>query len=80
MAYERCKLSLYHTHSCTGGLNQLQIAYVAIVGSVMMAALLEWFLWVAAFLYCLVKVYQKAENWSIKILAILITVVFTALR
>ncbi|KAF2205754.1 hypothetical protein GQ43DRAFT_361696 [Delitschia confertaspora ATCC 74209] len=40
------------------------IVYVAIVGSVMLAAFLEWFLWVAAFLYCLVKVYQKAETVS----------------
>ncbi|KAG9639946.1 glycosyltransferase family 2 protein, partial [Aureobasidium melanogenum] len=56
------------------------IAYTAIVGSVMLAALLEWFLWVAAFLYCLVKVYQKAETLSIKILAIVMMFAFTALR
>lgn len=43
-------------------------------------ALLEWFLWVAAFLYCLVKVYQKAENTSIKILAVIISILFTLLR
>lgn len=43
-------------------------------------ALLEWFLWVAAFLYCLVKVYQKAENTSIKVLAIIVMILFTALR
>jgi chitin synthase len=46
----------------------------------MLAALLEWFLWVAAFLYCLVKVYQKAETLSIKILAIVMMFAFTALR
>lgn len=46
----------------------------------MIAALLEWFLWVAAFLYCLVKVFQKAENMSIRILAIVMMVLFTALR
>lgn len=46
----------------------------------MLAALLEWFLWVAAFLYCLVKVYQKAENWSIKVLAVIMMILFTALR
>jgi chitin synthase len=46
----------------------------------MLAALLEWFLWVAAFLYCLVKVYQKAETFSIKILAIVMMFAFTALR
>lgn len=46
----------------------------------MLAALLEWFLWVAAFLYCLVKVYQKAETLSIRILAIVMMFAFTALR
>ncbi|KAK3079453.1 hypothetical protein LTS18_004824, partial [Coniosporium uncinatum] len=55
------------------------IVYVAIVGSVMLAALLEWFLWLAAFLYCLVKVFQKAENWSIRILSVIMMILFTAL-
>lgn len=50
------------------------------MGSVMCAAFLEWFLFLAAFLYCLVKVYQKAEHWSIKFLAAVMMVVFTALR
>ncbi|KAK4983351.1 hypothetical protein LTR50_007278 [Elasticomyces elasticus] len=56
------------------------IAYVAIVGTVMLAALLEWFLWLAAFLYCLVKVFQKAETVSVKILAVMMMILFTALR
>ncbi|ORY08798.1 chitin synthase-domain-containing protein [Clohesyomyces aquaticus] len=56
------------------------IVYVAVVGSVMLAALLEWFLWVAAFLYCLVKVFQKAETVSIRILAVIMMFLFTALR
>jgi chitin synthase len=46
----------------------------------MLAAFLEWFLWLAAFLYCLVKVFQKAEHWSIRVLAIMMMVLFTALR
>ena len=46
----------------------------------MLAAFLEWFLWLAAFLYCLVKVYQKADNISIKVLAIIMMVLFTLLR
>jgi chitin synthase len=46
----------------------------------MVAAFLEWFLWLGAFLYCLVKVYQKAEHWSVKILAVIVGVVFTLLR
>ncbi|PBP19637.1 class VII chitin synthase [Diplocarpon rosae] len=56
------------------------IAYTAIVGSVMIAAFLEWFLWLAAFMYCLVKVYQKAEHWSVKVLAVAIAVAFSVLR
>ena len=54
--------------------------YVSIIGIVMFAALLEWFLWLAAFLYCLVKVYRKAENKSTKVLAIIVMIVFSALR
>jgi chitin synthase len=57
-----------------------QIIYVAIVGSVMLMAFLEWFLWLAAFLYCLWKVYQKAGRWSIKLLAVLNAVFFIAMR
>ncbi|MCJ1268187.1 hypothetical protein MMC22_008073 [Lobaria immixta] len=56
------------------------IVYVSIMGSVMMAAFLEWFLWLAAFLYCLVKVFQKAEHWSIRLLASLMMLGFTLLR
>ncbi len=46
----------------------------------MIAAFLEWFLWLAAFMYCLVKVYQKAEHWSVKVLAVFVGAVFTLLR
>jgi chitin synthase len=46
----------------------------------MILALLEWFLWLAAFLYCLVKVYQKAEHWTVKLLALIIGTIFTLLR
>jgi chitin synthase len=61
-------------------LTLFQIVYTAIVGTVMLAALLEWFLWLAAFLYCLVKVYQKAEHWSVKVLAVVVGAAFTLLR
>ena len=46
----------------------------------MLAALLEWFLWLAAFLYCLVKCFQKAETTSIRILSAVMMILFTALR
>ncbi|RYP39458.1 hypothetical protein DL767_002192 [Monosporascus sp. MG133] len=57
-----------------------EIVYTAIVGLVMLAALLEWFLWIAAFWYCLVKVFQKAEHWSIRVLAVIIGILFSAFR
>ena len=49
----------------------------------MLAALLEWILWLLAFLYCLVKVYRKASDegkWGIRILAILNMIFFTLIR
>ncbi|CAG8970702.1 hypothetical protein HYALB_00003457 [Hymenoscyphus albidus] len=58
----------------------VDIVYTSIVGAVMLAAFLEWFLWVAAFMYCLVKVYQKAEHWSVKVLAVVMAILFTLLR
>lgn len=58
----------------------MQIVYVSIVGTVMLAALLEWFLWLAAFMYCLVKCFQKAETTSVKILSVIMAILFTALR
>lgn len=46
----------------------------------MIAAVLEWFLWIAAFLYCLVKVFIKAEHWSIRVLSVIVGFFFTAMR
>ncbi|KAF2265934.1 hypothetical protein CC78DRAFT_168462 [Lojkania enalia] len=56
------------------------IVYVGIVGTIMLAALLEWFLWLAAFLYCLVKVFQKAEHWSVRVMAVIMMFLFTGFR
>ncbi|OJJ49877.1 hypothetical protein ASPZODRAFT_163924 [Penicilliopsis zonata CBS 506.65] len=56
------------------------IVYVSIIGPVMLAALLEWFLHLAAFVYCLCKVYRKADHWSVKVLAVLMIVLFITLR
>jgi chitin synthase len=58
----------------------LQIVYTAIVGVIMLAAVLEWFLWIAAFMYCLVKVFQKAEHWTVRILAVVIGIIFLGFR
>ncbi|KNG86833.1 hypothetical protein ANOM_004910 [Aspergillus nomiae NRRL 13137] len=56
------------------------IVCVSIIGPLMLAAFVEWLLFLAAFLYCLVKVYQKAEHWSIKVLAVTMMILFTSLR
>ena len=53
---------------------------MSVIGPVMIAAFLEWFLWLAAFCYCLWKVYCKAENWRTRILAIAISLFFVAFR
>ncbi|KAI1113652.1 family 2 glycosyltransferase [Nemania sp. NC0429] len=57
-----------------------EIVYTAIVGVIMLAAVLEWFLWIAAFMYCLYKVFRKAEHWTIRVLAVIISIVFVAFR
>ncbi|KAM6482303.1 glycosyltransferase family 2 protein [Trichoderma sp. SZMC 28011] len=56
------------------------IVYTAIVGVVMIMALLEWFLWLAAFVYCLYKAFRKAEHWSINVLCIVVGIAFVAFR
>ncbi|PHH59010.1 hypothetical protein CDD81_3947 [Ophiocordyceps australis] len=57
-----------------------EIVYTAIVGIVMLMACLEWFLWLAAFTYCLVKAFRKAEHWSIRVLCVVVGLVFGLLR
>ncbi|KAK3324230.1 chitin synthase-domain-containing protein [Cercophora scortea] len=57
-----------------------EIVYTVIVGLVMLAALLEWFLWIAAFMYCLMKVFKKAEHWTVRVLAVIVGIVFLLLR
>lgn len=46
----------------------------------MLAAFFEWLLWLAAFVYCLVKVYQKADHWSVRVLAVVMAILFILLR
>ena len=57
-----------------------QIIYTSIVGVVLLMACLEWFLWLAAFVYCIVKVFQKSEHWSINVLCIIVGTAFVLLR
>lgn len=57
-----------------------QIVYTSIVGLVMLAAFLEWVLWICAFMYCLWKVFRKSEHWTVNVLAILVAVAFLLLR
>lgn len=46
----------------------------------MLAAFLEWFLWLAAFCYCLCKAYRKADRWHSKVLAVLMMAFFVSFR
>jgi hypothetical protein len=57
-----------------------QIVYLSIVGPLMLAAVLEWLLWLCAFIYCLVKVYSKADHWSIQVLAVVMIILFSVMR
>ncbi|KAH7004577.1 nucleotide-diphospho-sugar transferase [Fusarium venenatum] len=56
------------------------IIYTSIMSAVLLMACLEWFLWLAAFLYCLIKVFRKSEHWSINVLCIIVGVAFVLLR
>ncbi|KAL4780848.1 chitin synthase-domain-containing protein [Aspergillus varians] len=56
------------------------IIFIATISPFMVAAFLEWALFLAAFIYCLVKVYQKADHWSIKALSVSMIIVFSVLR
>lgn len=46
----------------------------------MIAAFVEWILFLAAFDYCLWQAYRKAEHQSTRILTVFISFGFTALR
>ncbi|PLN75086.1 chitin synthase D [Aspergillus taichungensis] len=53
---------------------------MSIAMPLLLAAFLEWFLFLAAFMYCFVKAYQKADRWSIKALAVILIIIFSMLR
>ena len=56
------------------------MVYTGIVGLIMLAATLEWFLWIAAFMYCLWKVFRKAEHWTVRVLTFVVGTAFLLLR
>ncbi|KAJ5284388.1 hypothetical protein N7497_000327 [Penicillium chrysogenum] len=56
------------------------IVYLSIVGPLMLAALFEWFLWLSAFIYCLIKVWMKADHRSVRVLAVVMIFLFTVIR
>jgi hypothetical protein len=64
----------------TGMVALSQIVYTSIVGILMLMAAVEWILWFASFLHGLVKVYQKAEHWSIRLLCFIVGTSFTVIR
>lgn len=57
-----------------------QIISVSLIAPLILGAMLESFLLLAAFCYCLAKAYQKADCWSQKLLAAVMTVVIITLR
>jgi chitin synthase len=72
-----------NTPSTTAPWRVKDIVYIGIVGWFMLMALVEWLLWLLAFLYCLMKVYQKAQGegrWAIRALAVTNGIIFTAFR
>ncbi|KAI9370305.1 chitin synthase-domain-containing protein [Aspergillus egyptiacus] len=56
------------------------IIFVVTITPFMVAAFIEWALFLAAFIYCLAKVYQKADHWSIKALSVTMIIIFALLR
>ncbi|KAI9045026.1 chitin synthase D [Aspergillus affinis] len=56
------------------------IVYLAVVTPVLLAAAFELLLLLAAFLYCLVKVFQKADRWSSQVLAVTMMVLILLFR
>ncbi|OKL64376.1 Chitin synthase D [Talaromyces atroroseus] len=56
------------------------IVYITLVSPLMLAAFLEWFLWLAAFLFGLVNVCRKADHWSTRVIAVLMMLLFSVLR
>ncbi|CRG89739.1 hypothetical protein PISL3812_06778 [Talaromyces islandicus] len=56
------------------------VAYVCLVAPLILAAFVEWVLWLGAFLFALCKVYQKAEHWSTQVIAVIMMVLFALLR
>lgn len=58
----------------------VQIVYISCVSPILVAAFLEWFLWLAAFFYCLAKAFKKADRWSQRTLALLMFLIFLIIR
>lgn len=56
------------------------IVYTGIIGFLMILVIIEWTLWIVAFIYSLIKAYQKADRTSAKVLAVLVALTFTVLR
>src|SRR2546430_6666412 len=57
-----------------------QIIYTSLIGLPVLMAFVEWILWFLGFIACLFTVLKKAHNWSTRIMAILMMLIFTLLR
>ncbi|KIW14303.1 hypothetical protein PV08_07085 [Exophiala spinifera] len=56
------------------------ILCLALSAPLVLLAFFESFLWVAAFCYCLGKAYQKADHWSQRFMAVVMTLCFVIVR
>ncbi|KAF2837358.1 glycosyltransferase family 2 protein [Patellaria atrata CBS 101060] len=56
------------------------IIYVGVMSPVMLLATLEWVLWILSLNYCFFRVFQKAESTGVKVLACLMSLLFTIIR
>jgi chitin synthase len=79
-AWSTADVSVSRRSPCPMLIAGSQIISVSLIGPVVLAAFLESFLWVAAFVYCFAKAYMKADHWTQRVLAVLLSVVFIILR
>jgi chitin synthase len=53
---------------------------LSLIAPILVAAFLESFLWVGAFLYCFAKAFMKANHWSVRVLAVLFSILHIVMK
>ncbi|KJZ74881.1 hypothetical protein HIM_05790 [Hirsutella minnesotensis 3608] len=64
----------------TGKWDSKDIVYMSLAGVIIAMALVEWVLWLAAFLYCLIRAFLQANKWSVRLLSAVVGILFILLR